>query len=64
MVRVSLTDSVPENAIEVFGGYLPHEHSPELLIVGEGSLPSAFAAGAAHRWTLPANRLGSSLATC
>lgn len=33
-----------ENAFtEVFGGYSPHKRSAELSIVGEGSLPSAFA---------------------
>jgi hypothetical protein len=33
-----------ENAFTaVFGGYLPHKRIPELSIVGEGSLPSAFA---------------------
>jgi CoA-transferase family III len=33
-----------ENAFtDVFGGYLPHKRIPELSIVGQGSLPSAFA---------------------
>ena len=33
-----------ENAFTtVFGAYLPHRHIPELSIVGQGSLPSAFA---------------------
>jgi CoA-transferase family III len=40
----SQTESVAENAFtNVFGGYLPHKRIPELSIVGEGSLPSAFA---------------------
>jgi CoA-transferase family III len=40
----SETGSVSENAFTaVFAGYLPHKRSPELSIVGEGSLPSAFA---------------------
>jgi hypothetical protein len=35
---------VSENAFTaLFAGYLPHKRSPELSIVGEGSLPSAFA---------------------
>ncbi len=40
----SQTGFVSENAFtEVFSGYLPHKRRPELSIIGEGSLPSAFA---------------------